>query len=148
MNARGFKPFFSRSKGITLSGPVLIELIRAVHEKGGAFKFRATGFSMHPAIVDGDRVLIDPPGNSAPAIGDIAAFIQPETGGLAIHRIIGKNGDSYLLKGDNALEADGYVPQTDILGLVRVVERTGWNRLLHVLRKARWHVCSMGDKGS
>jgi phage repressor protein C with HTH and peptisase S24 domain len=148
LNAHGFRPFFSKVRGTTVSGPILIELIRAVHEKGGTFRFRAAGFSMFPVIQDGDRVLIEPLGGSEPVIGDIAAFIQPDTASLAIHRIIGINGDAYLLKGDNTLEADGYVPRTDILGLVRVVERTGWNRLLNVLRKARGHVCSMGGKGS
>ncbi len=42
-----------------------------------------------------------------------------------IHRVIGKKGNTYLLKGDNATETDGLISESDILGCVRVVERRG-----------------------
>jgi hypothetical protein len=37
--------------------------------------------------------------------------------------VVGKWADSYLLKGDNLPESDGMVPQANILGHVKRVER-------------------------
>lgn len=138
MNLPRFKPLFARRRTFTPSGPALIQLIQAVHEKGAAFRFRARGFSMSPSIRDGDRIIIEPISGTAPEIGDITAFIQPETGKLTVHRIIGKRGKSYLLKGDNVQEDDGYVPEKNILGRVKVIERSVWNIMLsHLLGPVR-----------
>lgn len=42
-----------------------------------------------------------------------------------IHRVVRKKGNIYLLKGDNATEADGLISGSNILGCVRIVEREG-----------------------
>ncbi len=137
-SALGFKPLFTKRRRQPLSSPALIDLVRAVHEKGAAFRFRAKGYSMHPAIKDGDKIVIVPPGEALPGIGDIAAFVQPETGNLIIHRIIERRGNLYLLKGDNAAAADGYVPAVNILGLVKVAKRRfPSRRLLSLLQQLR-----------
>ncbi len=138
MNLHRFKPLFAKRRTFTPSGPALIQLIQAVHEKGAAFRFRARGFSMSPSVRDGDRIIIEPMAGAAPDIGDITAFTQPETGKLTVHRVIGKKGNSYLLKGDNVQEDDGYVPEKNILGRVKVIERSAWKIIFsYLLRPVR-----------
>ena len=107
------------------SGEALAELIRAVLDKGKAFRFRALGLSMSPFIRDGDVVTVAPPASAPFRTGEIAVFVHPETGKVRVHRIIGVKEGRYLMKGDNALGSDGEVPAGGILGLVARVERDG-----------------------
>lgn len=107
------------------SGETLAELIRAVLDKGKAFRFRARGVSMSPFIRGGDVVTVAPLIASSPKAGQIAAFIDAETGKVRVHRIVGVKAGKYLFRGDNALGADGGVPAESILGLVVRVERGG-----------------------
>jgi hypothetical protein len=119
-------PLFKRKKDeLSLSGPAFIELLRAVLGKGVPFRFQARGFSMSPFIKDGDLVTVSPLLGSSPGLGDVVAFIQPGTRRLAIHRIIGKKGSSFFIKGDNTYQIDGLIPETNILGYVTRVERDG-----------------------
>jgi hypothetical protein len=53
----------------------------------------------------------------------VVVFVHPETGRLIIHRVVGKRGDSMLIRGDNTHDADGLIPKTNILGRVTEVER-------------------------
>jgi hypothetical protein len=121
------KPTLLRRKGgeLSLSGTSLVDLFRAVLEKGVRFRFQAKGFSMSPFIKDGDVVTVSPLSDRSPGIGDVVAFIHQGTGKLVVHRLVGKRGDSYLIKGDNSPETDGLIPKANILGCVRKVERDG-----------------------
>jgi len=107
----------------SLSGTVLAELLKDVLRKGSPFTLRARGFSMSPFIKDGDDVTVFPLSGISPGLGDVAAFIHKGTGMPFIHRVVGKKGNAYLLKGDNATETDGLISESDILGCVRMVER-------------------------
>jgi signal peptidase I len=78
---------------------------------------------MSPFIKDGDIVTVSPIFHSSSGVGDVVAFIHKETGRLLIHRVVGKNGESYLTKGDNTLEGDGSVHEANILGCVTKVKR-------------------------
>jgi len=80
---------------------------------------------MSPFIKDGDVVTISPMSNASPGFGDVIAFIHPRTERLIIHRVVGKIGDAFLLKGESALEPDGLIKKENILGLVTKVERKG-----------------------
>ncbi|MDD4650674.1 MAG: GNAT family N-acetyltransferase [Methanothrix sp.] len=113
-----------------LSMKALIELLGAVTEKGRAFRFRASGISMIPFIKDRDIITISPIPSGRPVIGDVVAFILPETGRLAVHRIIDKKNHAYIIKGDNIPEPDGLVPSENVLGLVTAVERNSHRVLL------------------
>lgn len=132
MKSQEFKPtLFSRKGGdLSLSGPALVELLRAVLDKGAPFRFRAKGFSMYPFIKDGDVVTVSPLPDTSPSPGDVVAFIRPETEKLVIHRVARKRGDSFLIKGDNTPHADGLIPEANILGCVTEVERDGKNVFL------------------
>ena len=108
-----------------LSMEALIEILKAVIEKGRYFRFQVLGFSMYPFIRDNDFITISPLVPSYPRLGDIVAFIQPATRKLKIHRIIENKEVNYLIKGDNTFEPDGLIPRANILGYVTKVERNG-----------------------
>ena len=109
----------------SISGAALAELLQDVLRKGMPFTFRARGFSMSPFIKDGDDVTIFPLNGVSPGLGNVVAFIHKGNGMPFIHRVVGKKGNTYLLKGDNSTETDGYLSESDILGCVRMVERKG-----------------------
>ena len=117
--------FVRRVEDSTLSMPVLVELLRAVLERGQPFRFEAPGFSMSPFIQDSDAITVAPLSGAAPHLGDVVAFIRPETGKLVVHRVVGKQDGAFLIQGDNAEETDGPVPAANVLGRVTRVERDG-----------------------
>jgi hypothetical protein len=112
-------------EGISLSAPVIMELIDAVHEKGAPFRFQANGYSMTPAIRDGDTITISPLGGLLPGRGDVVAFRHPERPQMLVHRVLHAKALKYFIQGDNCPEADGWVPAKNILGLITRVERQG-----------------------
>jgi phage repressor protein C with HTH and peptisase S24 domain len=114
-----------RGGEIVLQREDLAGLMRAVLEKGKAFRFEVRGASMRPVIRDGDVVTVSPLAGGAAKTGDVVAFVNPATGGVWIHRIVGREGPDYRLKGDNTHCEDGVVPQAAILGRVEGVEREG-----------------------
>jgi signal peptidase I len=119
------RPCLSRQNCLSLSGEALIELIRAVHEKDSPFRFRAEGFSMSPFLKEGDIITIAPLRQSPVRRGDIVAFIHPNTEKPVVHRVVRKEGASLKIRGDNALNGDGFIPASSILGKVTRVERKG-----------------------
>ena len=117
--------FVEKGGELFLSGQALKELISNGFDKGASFRFRAKGFSMSPFIKDGDVITVAPLRGATPSFGDVVVSILPGRGKLVIHRVVGKRADSYLVKGDNVFESDGMVPEANILGYVRRVERDG-----------------------
>lgn len=112
--------------GRSINGQDLSSLMQAVLAHGAAFRFRARGSSMTPFIQDGDVLTVSPPSQLKPALGRVVAFIQPESGRLLLHRLVGRQGGRWLIQGDNSLgEADGLIPPQAILGVVTGVERAG-----------------------
>ena len=118
-------PDVRKKDSLPLSGESLTEIMRAVLAQGKPFRFRAVGLSMSPFIKDGDVVTIRPLGSRQPRTGDIAAFLYPGTGRVAVHRIIRGKSGRYSLKGDNVPALDGSLPLDQILGTVSRVERGG-----------------------
>jgi hypothetical protein len=149
---------FARSGGeLHLSNLGQAELLRAAAERGVPLRTRAYGFSMSPFIRDKDVLTIAPMNGRAPRVGEVIAFVQPDTGRLAIHRVIGRVGAGWLVRGDNCPEPDGVVRWGAVLGALIRVERDGrdvrlglgaearliaWLQRAHVLRRAlrvvRW----------
>lgn len=125
INAAEPSRFIARIEEGTLSGAVLRDLLQAVLDKGASFRFRAKGYSMTPFVRDGDVVTVAPPAGRSPAFGDVAAFLRPDTGKLVVHRVIGRRGGAFLMRGDSTEETDGYVPAVQVLGRVIRVERRG-----------------------
>jgi len=76
-------------------------------------------------VRDGDAITVAPLSGAAPRLGDVVAFIRPESGKLVVHRVVGKQDGAFLIQGDNAEEMDGLVPAANVLGRVTRVERDG-----------------------
>ena len=110
-------------EGISLSAPVIMELIEAVHEKGAPFRFQARGHSMTPAIRDGDTITISPLADLRPGRGDVLAFRHPDRPQMLVHRVLRKRKNSFHIRGDSCPEADGWVPLENVIGIVTRVER-------------------------
>ena len=115
--------FSRKSDEISLSGPALVELLMAVLDKGMPFRFQAKGVSMTPFIKDEDVITVSPLSGAFPRRGDVVAFTHPGTGRLVIHRVVGKKGRHFLLKGDNVSRVENKVPEKNLLGFVTIVER-------------------------
>jgi signal peptidase I len=127
VESQAAKPKFSIMKGrdLPLSGPALVQLLRAVLGRGASARFKARGFSMSPFIKNEDVITLAPLKDAAPSIGDVIAFVLREADKLCVHRVVGKEGDGYVTKGDNATDADESVSKENILGFVKRVEREG-----------------------
>lgn len=128
MNLPPLKPALSNKQGddFAISTATLLELMQAVLAKGAVFRFRAKGLSMTPFIKSGDEITVAPASMEKPAVGKVVAFIQPATGQLVVHRVIGRQGSAFLIQGDNAvIQEDELVPPEAVLGCVTRIERDG-----------------------
>ncbi|MDD5174497.1 MAG: S26 family signal peptidase [Candidatus Omnitrophica bacterium] len=112
-------------KAISLSGNTLIELIRGCVENKRSFRFKVKGSSMTPFIKDEDIVTISPVISPSVRIGEAIAFLRPNCGKLVIHRVVKRDGNAYLVKGDGVPGTDGFIPRDRILGVVAKIERGG-----------------------
>ena len=123
MRLEGASGFIKEGEESSLSMEALVELTRAVTEKGKSFRFQALGFSMYPFIRNGDYITISPLTSGHPRLGDVVAFIQPDTKKLVVHRIIENRGDHYLIRGDNTTAPDGLIPKANVLGYMTKVDK-------------------------
>ena len=153
---------------LRLSGPALVDLMRAVLARGRAFRFRARGWSMSPFIRDGDVITVArlqprpgsanvPPGSSSPAehapsgracgIGQIVAFASPVSQRLVVHRIVGRRESSFLVQGDGMGGALADVASPgDIVGRVVRIER-GRKRVWLGLGPERYGIAVLSRAG-
>lgn len=128
MNPQPASPSIRHTHGdeIPLDNVEIVGLLQAVLSRGAAFRFRAKGWSMSPFIRNGDWITVVPLAQEKPAVGKIAAFLHPGCGQLIVHRLVSRQGEAYLVRGDNvATRADGLVAVEQMLGLVTRVERNG-----------------------
>jgi signal peptidase I len=127
IKCREGKPGFSKKKAsqLSITGPALVELLRAVLAKGASFRFQAKGFSMSPFIRDGDIVTLASTAGVGPCLGDIVAFVRLDTERLVIHRVVRKKKHAFSIMGDYSNEPDSLVSNKNILGRVVKVERNG-----------------------
>lgn len=114
-----------KKEEFSLSHTMLIELIQIMLSKHLPFKFKVKGYSMTPFIRDGDVVTLTHLNGSRLSLGTAVAFIHPQNQRLVIHRIVGINDGSYLIKGDNVSCADGFISRGNILGFINRIERKG-----------------------
>lgn len=94
-------------------------LMKGVLDKGAPFRFKASGQSMSPFIRHEDVITIKA---VRLHFGDIAAYVNPVNDRLAVHRIIHRSQEKFLLKGDNNSMVDGWITASDILGRVICIE--------------------------
>jgi hypothetical protein len=112
--------------------------VQAVLAQGAPFTLRASGSSMFPFIRDGDLVTLSPAQGWTPRRGDVVAFVGQAGRALLIHRIVGEQGERYLLKGDATSGVDGWVCSEQILGFVSRVDRGGKRVHLGLGREKSW----------
>lgn len=122
-----------QSDKIFLSSKEVAGFLKKTCTKGIPFKFTAKGMSMSPFICDGDSLIIEPLlKGKVPGTGDIVAFINPVRGYLVIHRVIQRQNERSLLKGDNVYFPDEYCDNKDIHGIVKKIiiaekiQGSGW----------------------
>ena len=111
--------------GVVFADRAMLDIIQAMSRKGAAFRFQAGGFSMHPAIRDGDIITLAPLGSHRPGRGDVIAFTPQDRQKLIIHRVLKAKNSRYLVRGDHAVTSDGWIPGGNVLGRVSRVERGG-----------------------
>jgi len=117
--------FVQQAEQAAIPNAVLIELLQAVLQQGKPFWFQAPGFSMSPFIKDGDTITLSPLAEASPQVGEVLAFLRPGSGKLVVHRLVGWQGERFLLRGDNSGEASEWIPASSILGRVTSVQRGG-----------------------
>ena len=128
MDDRFAKPglFVVKAQDLPLSGQSLLELMRVVLERGRPFRFCARGWSMTPFIRDGDVITVAPLLQALPGVGEVVAFMRPEGGNLVVHRVVAHRARGVFIQGDNGRDqADGIIPQENLLGRVTRIERNG-----------------------
>ncbi|MFN2149341.1 MAG: signal peptidase I [Anaerolineales bacterium] len=86
-------------------------IILAPVQFGGQSSYvMVAGASMEPALHRGDLVVVRQ--EQTYEVGDIVTYHHPTIGPI-IHRIIARQGDRYLFKGDNNEWVDSYEPKAD-----------------------------------
>ena len=117
----------------------------AALSRRAGLRFTARGASMHPFIADGDVVTVSPIAGRRVVCGDIVACRTGD--GVVVHRLVGRTGGRFIVRGDNCESCDGLADVDMVLGRVTAVERHGRpmrlavgpaGRLLAVLSRRGW----------
>jgi len=103
--------------------------------RGNPLRLRARGGSMLPFFLDGDDVVVRPVAAAEVGIGDVICY-EPPSGGLCLHRVIGRDERGFVTRGD-ALAYAEIVPAHALLGLVSARERGGRRVALDTPRARR-----------
>lgn len=112
-----------------------MELLR----EGRAIRFRAVGWSMHPAIEDGETISVHPISPMDLNVGDVALFHIEDR--LIAHRVLrcpSPENPNFLLRGDAMAEGES-VTGDQILGIVPdrslAPRQAAAKRLVHRLKR-------------
>ncbi len=118
----------------------LMPLIGAALERDQRVRLTVTGSSMFPFIRSGDVVELEPL-NGLPELGDVVLArcpAGPAGERCVLHRVVGKNGEAFFLRGDAQRDCDGPFFPGDLLakgaarfrrGRGRRLDRGLWRRL-------------------
>jgi len=109
---------------LRLGNPGQLELLRGMAERGVPLRTGVRGLSMTPFIRDGDVVTFEPL-RAAPEVGQVVAVALPAGGRMAVHRVVARRGERWVVRGDNCAEADGEFGPESFVGRVVRVERGG-----------------------
>ena len=119
---------------------------------GYRVRFRANGWSMRPAICDGETVTVDPVRPSSVKKGDILLLRQ--NGRPLVHRVVDigvKNGTvvAFIVRGDAKRGCDAPVKPEDVLGRVSETRGAGgWRSIVQRWRSSRLPNASTPFAGS
>jgi len=87
-------------------------------------RLRVVGRSMVPCLLPGDHLSVVPMDGRELRCGDVAVVRRSD--GFVTHRFICLRADGYCMKGDHQPYLDQPVAATEIVGVVRLVERDGF----------------------
>ena len=94
--------------------------------RGIGYWWRPRGYSMEPAIRDGERVLVGPAVPHGLRVGDVVKYRVGDE--LRMHRLVeilaGDGGPRFVLRGDTGDLQDTVAPG-DVIGRALAVERDG-----------------------
>ena len=106
---------------------VMMEEIRGMVSEGMSVTITVKGNSMNPFIVDGrDQITLGPFEESELRRGCVA-LVRDVRGEYLVHRIIGREGDTIILLGDGNLRATEKALVSEVIAVVRSIERKGRN---------------------
>lgn len=123
----------SLSSAFWLVLTVIIWIAFAPIQAGGqAAYIMVIGKSMEPNFHLGDMIIVKQ--NSHYVVGDIVAYQNAELKSNVFHRIIGREGGRYIMKGDNNAWVDTYKPSSDeIIGKLWV-DLPGVGKIIQLIR--------------
>jgi hypothetical protein len=87
----------------------------------GRLRLQVSGGSMLPSVWPGDILLIHLAEFSGLRTGDLLFYAR--NGGFVVHRVVGKNVDAVITRGDALAQDDDPVAPSRVLGKVAVIER-------------------------
>lgn len=110
------------SKKISLSD--MESVITEVLENDSKVTLTASGSSMEPLIRDGkDNIVLKKPSGKI-RVGDIV-FYKRSNGKLVLHRIIGKDEDGFILRGDNQWSKEHGISESQVIAVLDSIEKNG-----------------------
>ncbi len=99
-----------------------LPLIEEKLKSGGSVKFSPHGISMRPLIRQGkDSVTVSGLGDS-PRINDVIFYRRPD-GQYVLHRIVGRDAEGFVLRGDNQQILEHGIKEQWIIGVMTAVKR-------------------------
>ena len=128
-----------KTETLNLKREDFASIAQGVLSRGRALRFKAKGGSMSPFIRNGDVVEVVPSKGKI-NLGDVV-FYCSSYGSPVVHRVIQRNKENIITKGDSVCGSDQPVLFKHVLGRVVAVEKNGWRmrldspmgRLLNVL---------------
>lgn len=139
----------------TLDAGSLIRVMETEFQQGRPLSLTVTGSSMEPFLRHlRDQVVLVPPEKRKPRPGEII-FFRRDSGACVLHRILKKDGHSYLVCGDAQTWTE-MVREEQILAVTEALVRKGrmiscgsrgyrfWVRLWMALRPLRKGIFALG----
>ena len=99
-------------------------VIREVLDADGEITLQAAGTSMEPFLRDQrDSVTLRRPARPLQK-GDVP-FYKRRNGQFILHRVVGKDTDGYILRGDNQWVTEHGVQESDVIAVLTKIEKNG-----------------------
>lgn len=114
-------------KSLSLPNEQLIPEIKKLIDEGHVTTFRVRGFSMRPFLEDcRDKVMLSPCNKEEVKPGDIV-LAEVSSHHYVLHRIIERDGEQIILRGDGNVKGTEQCLVTDVIGLATGFYRKGRN---------------------
>mgnify|MGYP003463287389 FL=1 len=115
------------AKKMVIEKAVMMEEIRGMVSEGMSVTISVKGNSMNPFIVDGrDQITLGPFKEGELRRGCVA-LVRDVRGEYLVHRIISREGDTVILLGDGNLCMTEKALVSEVIAIVRSIERKGRN---------------------